>query len=226
MPYATRDHVFQLALAAQAFVALARPFDAVDPTTGTIRIKAHGYSDQDLLTFEVAQGGDNATPRNVQSMLVYRARPISADLFQVALLDGTLVDYFVDSGIGWSVAVDPFRRLDLNLVERASFIDDHLTAHQPPILPDPVTGQYPFVLIGMNARLAARQTVNCLQFENSAYRVAVDRLFESAVADDEVLKSWKAGKPIQPRPTDGTIADNSARASAGRPPVPWTTEVL
>lgn len=224
MPYATRDDVFLLALAAPAFVALARPFDDVDPSSGIIRIKAHGFSDQDLLTLECPSGG--TMPGNLNALQVYRARPLSGDLFQIASMDGELIDYFVDAGLGWAVNVDMCRRLDVNLKERAGFIDDHLTAHQPPIPPDE-KGEYPPVLVGMNARLAARQTMNSAEFMNAAYKTAFDRLFAGEQADSQVLKDWKEGKPIQPRPIDANaVPDNAARASAGRPPIQWLRESL
>lgn len=225
MPYATKDNVFTLALGAQAFVALARPFDAIDALSGVIRLKAHGLSDLDLVTLEVSDGG--SLPPELSDFQIYRARPMSADLFRLASETEDPIPYFLDAGSGWSISVDPYRRLDCNLVDTAAFIDEHLTAHDPPILPDPMTGLYPPILVGLNARLAARQTVNSLQLDNAAYRVALDRLFDSEKRDMQLLADWKAGKPVQPRPTDqNQTADNAPRAGCSRPAIDWNRGYL
>jgi hypothetical protein len=224
-PYATTDDVFTLALSASAFVVYGRPFNDIDIQTGTIRLKAHGFSGEDLLTFEALEGGE--VPPEISAFQTYAARPLSADLFQIASADEDPIPYFLAAGSGWLVTFDPIRRLQKNLVERAGFIDEHLTAHDPPIERDPITGDYPPALVGMNARLAARQTINSLQFDNAAFRVAVDRLFDSEKFDAIILADWKAGKPIQPRPTDANAtADNSARAVSSGLPVEWENHVI
>lgn len=224
-PYATIDDVFTLALSAPAFVVYGRPFDAVDIQTGTIRLKAHGYSSEDLLTFEALEGGE--LPPEISGFKTYFARPVSADLFQIASDTEDPIPYFLAPGSGWLVTFDPIRRLQKNLIERAAFMDEHLTAHDPPIERDQFTGEYPPVLVGINARLAARQTINSLQFDNAAFRTAVDRLFDSEKFDGVLLADWKAGKPIQPRPPDGNAtADNSARAVNSGPADNWENHLL
>jgi hypothetical protein len=223
MPYATRDELYLLALGAPAFVVYARPFDAVDAATATIRLKGHGLSLSDLITFETSDGG--RTPSGITQFATYYPVPVSSDLFRVAIVSGgATVTSWVDSGEGWAVAVDPGRRLDAHLLETAAFIDEHLTAHEPPIDVDPISGKYPPVLVGMNARLAARKAIASLEADNPQYARAIDRLLASEAADQIILTDWKNGKPINPRPTDGTAtADNSARAQSGRCAMPWTT---
>lgn len=222
MSYATRDELFLLALAASAFVAYARPFDAVDAATATIRIKGHGLSNDDLITFECPTG---TLPTGISQFVTYHPIVVSGDLFQVATTaGGTPIASWSDPGDGWGVAVDMNRRLDLHLADASAFVDEHLTAHEPPIDPDPTTGKYPQVLVGVTARIAARKAIGSLETENPQYKVAIDRLLASEPADQVILADWKRGKPVQPRPVDSTtVADNSARASSSRTAIPWTT---
>lgn len=221
MAYSTLDDVFLLGLSAQAFVVLARPFDAVDAASATIRLKAHGLSALDVITFEVTEGG--ALPTGISAFTAYYPIPVSADLFRVALTpNGTPIASWADGGEGWTLQVDTTRRILAHNEECAAEIDEHLTAHQPPIQPDPLTGKYPQVLVGLNARMTARAAIISLAIENDAYRVPRDRLMDREETDLKMLAAWEAGKPIQPRPTDETpaVAENSARASAGVP-VDW-----
>jgi hypothetical protein len=226
MPYATLDDVFNLGLSAQAFVVRARPFDAVDITTGTIRLTAHGFSAADSLLFVAVSGG--ALPPELSGFTYYTPKPLGADLFQVlSPSNGIVIAPFSSAGSGWSIGIDLSRRLQAHLEETAATIDEHLTAHDPPILPDPNTGKLPQILVGLNARMAARQMVTSLQFDNAAFRVATDRLFAREAADQIILNDWKNGKPLQPRPTDqDNILDNSAHASTSRASVGWTTGQL
>ncbi len=220
MPYATRDDVFLLALSAQAFVTLARPVPTIDVdiATGTIRLKAHGFAASDLIALEVKSGGalpsgGSGTPSAYQT---YAPIPVSGDLFRI-----TGFTSWTSAGAGWSVSVDFGRRLDAHLAETAAQIDENLTADEPPLKPDPITGKYPLQVVGMNARMAARAAVLSLQIENAAFRVATDRLFAKEVEDVKQLEIWRLGKPINPRPTDQTDqADNGAVASSFAA-VPW-----
>lgn len=216
MAYSTLDDVFLLGLSAQAFVVLARPFDAVEAASATVRLKAHGLTALDVITFEVTEGG--ALPTGLSAFTPYYPIPVTADLFRVATTpNGTPIASWADGGTGWSVQVDTTRRILAHNEECAAEIDEHLTAHKPPILPDPTTGKYPQVLVGLNARMTARAAILSLAIENDAYRVPRDRLMGREEADVKMLTDWEAGKPIQPRPTDETdsIAENSARASSG-----------
>jgi hypothetical protein len=154
----------------------------------------------------------------VSGFQLYAPVPVSGDLFQISGFDE-----FLNPGNGWMIQVDQMRRLDMHLEERAAFIDEHLTAHEPPILRDDA-GNYPMVLIGMNARLAAREAIRSLESENPQFREPIDRLMKSEEKDFEILKAWKDGKPIQPRPKDETSTpENVIRAGSGRRFVQWTT---
>lgn len=221
MAYSTLDDVFLLGLSAQAFVVLPRPFDAVDAASATIRLRAHGLTVADVITFEVTEGG--TLPTGISAFTAYYPIPVTANLVRVSLTpNGSPIASWVTGGDGWSLQVDTTRRILAHNVECAAEIDEHLTAHEPPIQPDPVTGKLPQVLIGLNARMTARAAIISLAIENEAYRVPRDRLMDREEADLKLLADWKAGKPIQPRPTDETpaIAENSARAAAGTP-VDW-----
>lgn len=213
MSYSSRDDVFLLGLSAQAFVVRPRPFDGADAASATIRLKAHGLSLADVITFEVTSGG--ALPTGISAFAPYYPIPVSNDLFRVALTPGgSPIASWVTAGSGWGIVVDPGRRIDAHREETAAEIDECLTAHEPPIQPDS-QGKYPQVLVGMNARMTARAAVNSLQIENAAYRVAVDRLIAREESDQKTLDAWKSGKPIQPRPADeNTFPDNAARASS------------
>jgi hypothetical protein len=215
VPYCTLDEVYLLGLSAQAFVTRARPYDAVNAATATIRLKAHGLSALDVVTFEVTGGG--ALPTGVSAFVAYTPIVVSSDLFQI-----TGFASWASAGSGWGIAVDPARRLAAHILEVSAEIDEHLTADEPPL-----TAPYPRVVVGLAARMVARAAVLSLQVENAAYRVAVDRLFERQTRDQEMLDAWKAGKPINPRPTDQTDApDNGARASNSRDPDDWTIDSL
>ena len=234
MPYATRDDVYNLALSAQAFVVAPRPVGAppsslaldFNYTTGTIRLPGNGYGAGDIVYLLPTIGG--SVPTGAAPLTPYYTIPGPvADFFQIAATPGGPVLTFSDLGAGWAVIVDTGRRIDMHLAERASVIDEHLTAHLPPIQPDPITGKIPQVLVGLNARMAARAAVTSLQIDNAQYRVAVDRLFAMAGQDGDtnppaqkgsLLGDWKSGKPIQPRPYDenGVLPDNAAIFGSGR----------
>jgi hypothetical protein len=333
-PYASLQQLYDLGLSARAFQSIARPFDSVNAATGAISLKAHGLSADDVITFEVSQGG--TLPDGIAEATTYTPIPVSADIFKVRnpagvaavygarnfassmttttatlasgaapdgvysiavvvtqsgpvgsyawkyqvsedggatwgaeqtisptatslTIHGVTVNFtngqgqvatqgygfsfetyqitagvsagqpftFADAGDGWAVAIDPERRLLAHLAETASEIDENLTAEEPPILPDPVTGEYPPTLVGLNARMAARSAVNSLAFDNAEFRVAVDALEAKRAADEKMLEVWRGGKPMLPRPTDQTtVAENSARASSDRSATDWNTGVL
>lgn len=216
-PYATRDHVYNLGLTARAFARAPRPVEAVDPATGTIRLTAHGLSVDDLVLLDAVSGG--TLIGGVSAFTYYSPVIVGADLFQ---LEG--VATFSSSGQGVRVSTDPGRRIDQHLADAAALIDEHLTAHAVPLQPDPTTGAYPQVVIGMNARMAARAAVTSLQIENAAFREAVDRLMAQEEFDRLILADWKRGKPVQPRPTDLTpsTADNGAVWVSAAPTDEWS----
>lgn len=226
--YATRDHVFLLGLGSEAFVRRARPVVAadVDGPTGTIRLEAHGLLNLDEVTFEKTAGG--TLPTAISEFVVYFPIRVSENLFKVSATPNGAPLTFASVGSGWSIKVDQGRRLDAHLKEASAWIDQHMTAHAPPLLPDSATfgdDLFPPLIVGLCARRAARRAVTTMQFENDQYKFVVDRLDKAEAEDKELLDAMAAdGWPINPRPTDQTnIADNGARARAARAPVGWST---
>lgn len=223
MAYCTRDDVFNLGLTAQAFVTRPRPVTAadVDITTGVVRLEAHGLTGEDTVTVRVTGGG--TLPPELSAFTAYTVAPVSFDLLRL-VDNGTPITAFTATGGGWSVSVDPGRRLDQHIADAATIIDDKLTAHAPPVI---LTPGLESILRGLNARLAAMAAVNSLAFENASYRVPVDRLEAMLARDWDNLKTYLDGRPLNPRPEDQTdIPDNSARAAATRPPVAWQSGTL
>lgn len=221
MSYATRNDVFDLGLSAQAFVVRARPIPEgdVDIATGVIRLKAHGLAPADFVVVEVTSGG--SLPTGLSAHQAYPVEPIEFDLFRLKdPVSGAPITSYVSAGAGWAVAVDLMRRLDRHLEAASARIDEHLTAHTPP-LDEP----YPMQVVEVCARLAARRMLTTLQFDNAAFRTSADELRATAEQDEATLQRWLAGKPVHPRPLDQTptVADNGARARAGRKPTRWTT---
>lgn len=219
MTYSTDDDVFTF-LSAQAFVIRPRPFEAVDIATGTIRLTAHGLSSLDSVLLTATSGG--SLPTGVSAFQYYPPTVLGADLFRLVGFNS-----FASAGSGWSVSVDPARRLAKHRLDAFARINEHLTAHTPPLDVDPDTGLYPPIIIGLEARMAARAAVTSMQVDNAAYRVAVDRLFAIEEADQKILDAWLAGKPVQPRPVDqSSTIDNAAIAVSGRAPVGWSTGMM
>lgn len=233
MAYATVAQVYALALSARAFVVAPTPILASDPTTGTIRLAAHGLDVSDRVIFSVTSGG-LLTPE-LSTFAYYELDVLGADLFRVLDPTTSLPIVFSQTGRGWAVAVDPARRLQMHLEDAAARIDQHLTAHSTPILVNATSGLYPSVLVGLSARMAARSAVTSLQVENPAYREPMDRLFAMAATDGDtdppaqpgsLLGDWKSGMPIMPTPIDqNTIADTGPRAR-GRWPIGWERRTL
>ena len=233
MAYATVAQVYALALSARAFVVAPSPILASDPNTGTIRLAAHGLANMDRVIFTKTSGG-LLTPE-LSTFMYYEPIVLGGDLFQVADPITGLPIVFSQASTGWAVAVDPERRLAMHLEDAAARIDQHLTAHSTPIQVNATTGAYPSVLVGLNARMAARSAVTSLQVENPAYREPMDRLFAMAASDGDtdppaqpgsLLGDWKAGVEILPTPVDRTaIADMGMRAR-GRWPIGWERRTL
>lgn len=224
--YCTRDDVFLLGLGAQAFVVRARPVEsgAVDIATGVIRLKAHGLSDDDTVTTEVTTGGTLAT--TLSAFTAYGVAVVSFDLFRLTL-NGTPITSYVSAGSGWGIAVDPLRRIDRHILDAAGIINDKMTAYDPPFEVDPITGLYPPVIVGTNARLAAVNAATTLQFDNAQARVATDRLEAMLERDWVNLETYLKGRPVNPGPVDqNTVADNGPRAYRTRAPVDWGTGYL
>ncbi len=233
MAYATVAETYALALSARAFVVAPSPIAAVDITTGTIRLTAHGFGAADRIIFNVTSGGV-LTPE-LSTFVYYTPIPIGSDLFKVAHPTTGLPIVFTVTSTGWAVGVDSERRLALHLEDASARIDQCLTAHSGPIKVDPVTGLYPPVIRGVCARMGARSAVASLQIENPAFRVAMDRLFAQAKFDGDtdppaqpgsLLGDWKMGMPVMPTPLDqNTVADTGPRAH-GRRSMGWERRML
>ena len=216
--YATRQDVYDLGLGAQAFASRPRAVDAsrdVDIATGTIRLRAHGLSASDVVSLEVTAGG--TLPTAASAFAAYAPIVVTSDLFRLSGLAS-----FAAAGSGWAVTVDPGRRLDAIAEERSRWIDEHLTAECPPLV-----APFPRQVVGLCARLTARLAVTTLQIDNAAFRSALDRIEALREADEEILKTWLGGKPVNPRPVDQTDSvENGPRAGYGRPSVGWSSGVM
>lgn len=220
MGYCTLDDVFNLALSAQAFITRPRPFDAVDISTATIRLKAHGLSLSDVITFEASSSG--SLPTGISGFQPYYPIPVSGDLVRVALTpSGTPIASWVASGSGWGIVVDFTRRLQAHIDATAAEIDENLTADEPPL-----TAPFPTQIIALNARMAARAAVLSLQIDNAQYRVAVDRLMAKETADMAQLAIWRSGKPLNPRPTDQSAQLDNATLASGATGTNWRMGTL
>jgi hypothetical protein len=229
--YATPQDVYDLGFGAAAFVVVPRPWkpedrkgDAIDIATGTIRMAGHGYSADDLVEFVLVGAG--SVPGGVAAGAVYSPAPV--DFFRFRLRDsgGNLIASFHAPGNGWSLQINPERRLQRHLADAAARINNALTAYATPLTVDPTTNKYPVRVVGINARMAARSAVASMTFENAAYRVARDVVMGMEAADEATLAEWVMGKPINPAASDQTsVADDAMRAtnrySAPRPRVPW-----
>lgn len=220
MSYATLDETYNLALTARAFVVVPSPITMVDSATGTIRLAAHGFGAADRILFSVTSGG--ALTPELSPFVYYSPIVLGGDLFQVAdPITGQPILFSADSR-GWAVAVDPVRRLTMHLEDAFARINQRLGAHATPIKPDPLTGKFPSVLVGLNARMAARSAVTSLQIENAAFRIAMDRLFAMAAIDGDtnppgqkgsLLGDYAEGMPVLPAPIDqNTVPDMGPRA--------------
>jgi len=220
--YATRDDVFNLALSAQAFVVRARPIvdvaNDVGLATGVIRLKAHGFGPDDLVTLEVTSGG--ALPAELDAQKAYGVEVVSFDLFKLVDPDTGAIESYGAAGSGWAVALDTMRRLDMHLEASAARIDQSLTAHRGPL-----QAPYPVHVVEINARLAARRMLTSLEFNNQQFRTTTERLIAQGEEDEAQLQRWRAGQPVYPTPTDQTneTPDDGAFAVSGRSAVGWTT---
>ncbi len=219
--YATLDETYNLALTARAFVVGASKIDACEVDTGKILLPSHGCSSADLLRFSCTSGG--SLPPELDAFTYYSPIIVGGDVFQVNDGSGAPIIFTADPR-GWSVIVDPVRRLTMHLRDAFGRINNCITAHETPIKVDPITGLYPPILVGMNARVGARSCVTSLQLENAQYKSALDRLFKLEMSDESTLAEWKDGKPILPKPTDQTSTpEMGAVTTFGRRASSWST---
>lgn len=242
--YATPRHVYDLGLSARSFVVRPRPLDPaqgdyLDPATGIFSMIGHDLAADDLVRLVlVARGG--ALPGGASALTVYSPLPIDYWRYQLATSPGGTPVVFSDGGASaangassWGVQVDPERKLERILLNVSADIDQDLTAHATPLLPDPDTGLYHEKVVGIVARIAARRAIQGNLFENAAAKIPSERLAREEARDDEQRAAWRLGQPLYPQPLDQTdgVADNGARASnrltarCSRP-LPWVRGVL
>ncbi len=184
-------------------------------------------------TWHTIADSDVIAPSSISGLVYLAVLVDGSDVFRLVepVLGGPVAPLFSTgflSGRSTFVArVDQERKLRRHLRDAAGRINQKLTAHSAPILVDPITGEYPPVIVGINARMAGRSHATSLEFENPAYRKSADRLFALEKSDDAQLEDYKAGIPIAPQPVDQTsVADNAARASSSGSLVPWTQDSL
>lgn len=225
--YATLQQVYALGLPAAAFAARPRAIESADPATGILTLTGNGLAQGAFLRF-VVQGAATparpsaALPQGLSTVLMYAAQPIanSSDLFRVAPDGGSTIASFGDAGYGvFSIVVDPALALLQIIADESAQVDNCLTAQAPPILPDPQTGLYPQVLVGVVARRSAIRGALVLGLANADYQASFDRLISAQDFDTKRLEEWLQGRPIKPEVIDQTaVPDDAPRALSGR----WT----
>jgi len=199
-----------------------------------LRLTGHGLVLGSLLQFslegQAAFGATaNALPGGVSVDANYTAAPLAgSNLFQVRPQGGALINSFSSEPVGpFAIVVDPEAALLEQLDDATARIEEKLTANAPPIRPDPITGLYPSILVGICARMAARQAVIALGLQNPQYAAQQKMLLDGAAADDLMLATWLAGRPINVRPLDQTEElENAALAGRSAAPVEWRTGTL
>ncbi len=222
MAYATLPDIY-LALSERAFVVVASAIQSVDINTGTIRMVAHGCYPADRILFSATSGG--ALPPELDPFTYYTPIRLGPDLFQVAdPITGAPIPFSAEPR-GWSVKVDHERRLAWHNDDAAARINQRLGAHATPLKPDPVTGKFAPVIVGLNARMAARSAVTSLQIENPEFRKPLDRLFAQAATDGDtnppglpgsLLGDYAAGLAVLPQPVDQDTLANMAGRGVNR----------
>jgi hypothetical protein len=227
--YCKVQDVYDLALTARAFVSRPKQVEAVAISTGILKVTGHALAPADLVTLEVTTGG--ALPPEYSAAQPYNVAPISSELFQLVPVGGSAITALTDAGkLGsWGIVVDHVRRLQRNIRDASARIDQMLLDHGVPLERDPETGEYPDVIVGICARMAARATVPTLLTENAAFRVAIDRLLaqEGTGKDPEpgtdryLLAAWFDGAPIRPEPTAASSTPTATARANGRRPVGW-----
>ncbi len=234
MSYATIDDVYA-ELSAMAFVVAPRVVGAAPSSlaadfahaSGIIRLPGNGYTADDVLYAVATSGG--TLPGGMLALTAYHPLPGAfGDVFRLALTANGTPLTFTSAGTGWGLVIDSARRIRKHLADTAAILDNDLTAHATPLKPDPITGLYPQVIVGVNARMAARKAVTSLQIETPQYRVAVDRLFAIEKDDNERRAEWRSGKPVLPQPTDqtSTADDRVIAGNVGGAPANWITGLI
>lgn len=225
--YATLQQLFALGPPAQAYAPRPRAIETADASTGVLTLTLNGLFDGSLLRFTV-QGEatlgrpDAALPQGLSASLSYEAVPVSgsSDLFRVRPYGGSTITSFGDEGAPvFSIVVDPQHALLALLKNESANVDNCLTAQAPPILPDPLTGEYPEVLVGVVARRVAVRAALSLGLANPDYRESFTALRDEQAFDNARLEEWLDGRPVRPEVLDQTAyPDDAPRARSGR----WT----
>jgi hypothetical protein len=158
---------------------------------------------------------------------MYYAQPPggSSDLFRLSTTEGgSPIASFADDGAGtFGLVVDLGPALDALLESTAAVLDYHLTAHKPPMVVDPDTGNHREILVWLNARMAGRESLRVHGLQNPLHRDAAAALMAGEAFDEKILAGLLAGRPIHPPVGDQTdgVADNGARAASRKPSDNW-----
>ena len=141
---------------------------------------------------------------------------------------GAVISSFTSEPVGpFAIVVDPEPALSLLLDDATARIEEKLTNNAPPIKVDPETGVYPMILVGICARMAARQAVVALGLQNPQYAAQQKMLLDGAAADDLMLATWLAGRRVNVPLFDQTTEnENAALAGNSGPSTSWRTGTL
>ena len=234
MAFSTIAQMYALALPAAAFAARPRTVEGVTIATGVLRLTGHGLGFDSLLQFslegQAAFGAPaNALPGGLAIDANYTADPLSgSNLFRVRPEGGAVISSFTSEPVGpFAIVVDPEPALSLLLDDATARIEEKLTNNAPPIKVDPDTGVYPMILVGICARMAARQAVVALGLQNPQYAAQQKMLLDGAAADDLMLATWLAGRRVNVPLFDQTTEnENAALAGNSGPSTGWRTGTL
>ena len=227
MAYAKRKDVYALGLPPAAFVRAPRTVEAVDPATETFTLRGHGLETGRVLTFAL-QGSAapvlgapaSALPTGLSASVVYYAIKLSEDLFQVSTTLNGSVFALSDVGSGvFGIALDFGADLDAQLESTAGDIDVACAAHRTPFLPD-LAGAFPAWLVGLNARLAAADSLIVFGLQNPAYEMASKRILDRVDTDRGDMAFWKKGQAIpgmNARDATPLVAEMSAASFYSEP---------
>jgi hypothetical protein len=241
MPYATIADIYAKALRAESFVSRARVVASADPIANVLNLPGHGFVAGLLpaLTFlpigaptpgAFAMAGAPAIPSGLSPSTLYYPQPIGSDLFQVATTPTGSPVALVDAGTPlFGIRIDVATTLGLLLVSQASVIDEVLTNYDPPILPDPVTGLYPEILVTTNARLVAQASFTVFGMAHPQYETSLAAQLAGWQEDVKAaMDRWFAGRAINVHPQDQTsgVLEGAARFGRGRRSRGMDTRVL
>ncbi len=216
--------IFTLGPPAQAYAPRPRAIEVAYPDTGVLVLSLSGLFAESRLRFTVegsaTPGHPSAVlPEGLSPSLMYQALPVddSLDLFRVQPVGGSPITSFGDAGDGvFSIVVDVGATLMAIAANESDNINERLTAQRPPILPDPDTGLYAGILVGVTARRTAVRGALNLGLANPDYADSFKALRDGQAFDDETLKSWYEGRYINVQPLDQTTGpDNAMRARNG-----------